>query len=75
MRPDLSFEGVKRSVLNGVTIFCKSFYQHDGLLKNYGPLKISFLQILFKRKSLYQVEVLEVHQLNENQKVIKFEIK
>ena len=41
---DFSFEGVKRSVLNGATTFLRLFINMIVFLRNCGPLKISLLQ-------------------------------
>ena len=39
----VSFEGVKRNLVNGATTFFLSLYQNHLVLKNSRPLKISFI--------------------------------
>ena len=51
---DFSFEGFKRSVLNGATIFCKSYHHYDRFLRNCGPLKIKLFQRLRCQKKCYK---------------------
>ena len=53
LTPNFSFEGIKRSVLNVATTFCKIFYQNDKFMNKL--LKISLLQ---------SAEVLWIHNID-----------